>query len=1007
MRLQKFWADYGCIIWQPYNIQVGAGTMNPATTLRVLGPEPWNVAYVEPSIRPDDGRFGDNPNRMQMHTQYQVILKPDPGNPQEIYLQSLEALGIDRRKHDIRFVEDNWESPALGAWGLGWEVWLDGQEITQFTYFQQSGGQVLSPNPVELTYGIDRIVLALQGADSVWEMQWVGDLKYGQILLQSEIEHCEYYFNVADVEALAQTYNTYENEALNALAHDPPLVVPAHDYVLKCSHLFNVLDTRGAVGVVERAEYFKRMQSVAAKVARAYVDQRYTMGLPMLPADWQVDEETRTLTIPAAKPPKIDIGKYPTKAADFLLEIGVEELPHSDLTGAIDQLRELVPARLNEARLEYESVYVSGAPRRLVVHVKGLAPAQTSEEQVRRGPPAKVAFDADGKPTKAAEGFARSLGISVDDLQREEIDGGEYVVVMVKDEGRSTDQVLSELLPDLVAAINFGKSMRWNTTGIAFSRPIRWFVSLFGGAVVPFSYAGVHANRITRGTRPMKSPELSLKDAASYFDTMDEHGIIVDMDERRAAIEKQIAALAKKAGGSVMEDEDLLAEVTNLVEQPTALLGRFEEASLELPDIVLTTVMKKHQRYFAVVNKKGGLMPYFIAVRNGDQEHLDIVTEGNEHVIKARFADARFFVTDDLKHKLADFVPNLKTLTFQEKLGSYYEKAARIEGLTARLSGILDLSDDQMETAVRAARLAKADLTTDMVVEMTSLQGMMGRIYALESGESQEVAEAIAEHYKPRSAGDALPQSPAGIVIALADRLDSLVGLFAVGMEPTGSADPYGLRRAALGVVQILIGHEIDFDLQQAVEWAAQGYTQELGEALVTDESKARVLDFITGRLRVVLRENYQHDVVEAVLGEQGHNPYRAAVHAEQLAQWVTREDWFELLDSYARCARILRNIKDWYTLDPDALVEVVERELYVGYQQVAELIGDQPDVDTFLNHFEQLVAPIKAFFATEQEGGVLVMHKDKAIRENRLALLQLISALAGGVADFSQLEGF
>jgi glycyl-tRNA synthetase len=280
LRLHQFWASQDCVIWQPYNIQVGAGTMNPATYLRVLGPEPWNVAYVEPSVRPDDGRYGENPNRMQYYYQYQVILKPDPGNPQEIYLQSLEALGIDRRKHDIRFVEDNWESPALGAWGLGWEVWLDGQEITQFTYFQQAGGLNLNPVSVEITYGLERILLPLQGKNSVWEIDWNGPLKYGDILLQSEIEHCRYQFEVADVEGLVKVYDTYEQEAQRALAQEPPLVMPAHDYVLKCSHLFNVLDARGAVGVVERADYFRRMQRLAGEVARAYVAQRRVAEYP-------------------------------------------------------------------------------------------------------------------------------------------------------------------------------------------------------------------------------------------------------------------------------------------------------------------------------------------------------------------------------------------------------------------------------------------------------------------------------------------------------------------------------------------------------------------------------------------------------------------------------------------------------------------------------------------------------------------------------------------------------
>ena len=278
LRLLEYWQEQGCLVWQPYNVQVGAGTMNPATILRVLGPEPWKVAYVEPSIRADDGRFGDNPNRMQQHYQLQVILKPDPGNPIELYLKSLEAIGISQREHDIRFVEDNWQSPALGAWGLGWEVWLDGQEITQYTYFQQAGGLDLDPVSVEITYGLDRIALALQGVNSVWEMEYGAGVRYGDALLQAEIEHCHYYFNVADVDALKMIYDTYEREANRCL--DAGLVAPAHDYNLKCSQLFNVLDTRGAVGVTERANYFGRMRRVANKVSATYVEQRQRLEYP-------------------------------------------------------------------------------------------------------------------------------------------------------------------------------------------------------------------------------------------------------------------------------------------------------------------------------------------------------------------------------------------------------------------------------------------------------------------------------------------------------------------------------------------------------------------------------------------------------------------------------------------------------------------------------------------------------------------------------------------------------
>jgi len=390
MRLDRYWADYGCLIWQPYSEKLGAGTANPATTLRVLGPEPWNVAYVEPSYRPDDGRYADNPNRMQMHTQYQVILKPDPGNPQELYLGSLEAIGIDMREHDVRFVEDNWESPVLGAWGLGWEVWLDGQEISQYTYFQQAGGLGLDPVAVELTYGLERIVMYLQKVRAVWDIDWDGVHTYGHIYRQPEVEHCVYNFELADVERLHQMYNIYEAEARTCMERG--LVIPAYDYVLRCSHTFNVLDARGAIGVTERASYFRRMRDLSRQVARLYVQQREEMGFPFL-ALQPVDQSPE-----AGAAPRDEALPTPEGPRTFLLEVGSEELPVSDLTSALKQLEAMVPEMLERARLGYESLRVVGTPRRQAVLVSGLQPRQPDRVSEVQGPPANVAFDEQGRP---------------------------------------------------------------------------------------------------------------------------------------------------------------------------------------------------------------------------------------------------------------------------------------------------------------------------------------------------------------------------------------------------------------------------------------------------------------------------------------------------------------------------------------------------------------------------------------------------------------------------------
>jgi glycyl-tRNA synthetase len=1008
MALQHFWDEQGCLIWQPYYTQVGAGTMNPATALRVLGPEPWNVGYVEPSVRPDDGRYGENPNRMQLHYQFQVILKPDPGNPQEIYLRSLEAVGIDPNKHDIRFVEDNWEWPAFGAWGLGWEVWLDGQEITQFTYFQQAGGIPLDPVSVELTYGLDRIAIALQRVHGFRQIQWNPRIKYGQLNLQAEQEHSKYYFEIADVERLRQMYDLFESESQAALEND--LVLPAYDYLLKCSHTFNVLDARGAIGVTERQAFFGRMRELASRVAQAYLDQRQRLEYPWLDesgiqAGLKAQEQSRA----GMSETRGSSETYPTSAQPFLLEIGTEELPAGDLDAALGQLRTRVPELLDELRLEHGNVRITGTPRRLVVYVEELSSHQSDLERLVKGPPADRAFDAQGQPTRAAEGFARSRGVSVSELEIREMEAGRYVAAVVRESGRPAPAVLAEAIPDLIASIRFDKSMRWNSSNVAFSRPIRWLLCVYGDRIVPFEYAGLQSGKFTRGLRFCRPETITVDSPADYFKVLSSQGIILDRADRQSFITSQVDSLAQEVGGVVADDATLFGEVNNLVEAPGGLRGSFDPSYLDLPRQVLISVMKKHQRYFPV-EKDGNLLPYFIAIANapcdGDRglredltlQSMDLVIEGNQDVIRARFADAAFFVNEDMKKPLEAYVPLLSTLTFQADLGSMLDKTRRIQQLMDDLTPLLGLTQQEKVEARRAAELCKADLVTKMVVEMTSLQGVMGRYYALNSGEPAAVGTAIYEHYLPRYAGDACPETRSGLAVGIADRLDTLTGLFAAGLAPTGTKDPFAQRRAALGLVGNLILWNLDFDLRIALHAAA-------GQLPIpaSKDSQSACLVFIIERLRnTLLDEGHPYDVVDAVLAAQGYNPAGAAHAVKQLALWVQRQDWNTILPAYSRCVRITRDLEGRYPVAPQAFIEPEERQLY-GALLVAEQTTRAPgSVDDFLNAFLPMIPVINRFFDE-----VLVMTEEATQRENRLGLLQRISALADGVADMSRLEGF
>lgn len=967
--------------------------MNPATFLRVLGPEPWNVCYAEPSIRPDDSRYGDNPNRVQRHTQFQVILKPDPGNAQELYLGSLEALGIDTRAHDIRFVEDNWESPVLGAWGLGWEVWLDGMEITQFTYFQQAGGRVLEAPAVEITYGLERIMMSLQDVAHFKDIRYNDKVTYGELFLQNEYEMSVYNLDEATVEDQRARFDLYDQEARRMLAKRLP--IPAYEYLLKLSHTFNILDARGAVGVTERANCFATMRALAREVTGLWVARREEQGHPLgvIPP----------LTPSQAPPPSAPSDSSPRM---MVLEIGSEELPPEDVDSALKQLSERVPQLLKDLRLAFDGVVVEGTPRRLAVMVEGLAARQQSQVSKIRGPPAKAAF-VNGNPTKALEGFCRKNNISVQQVVVEPDPSAknvEYVFANIADEGRSAAEVLTDALPRLVSGLSFRKGMRWNSE-VAYSRPLRWLLALHGDTVLPLSYAGLLGGRATRLLRNSPQPEVVLGSAEKYPEVLRKGGIVVQVEKRKSTIWEEVVRIAAEVGGMVPDStrSDLLSEVCHLVEAPTVILGSFSPSFLQLPEEVLVMVMRKHQRYFPVYSLDGGhLLPHFITVANGEVDRTKVAA-GNESVLRARFEDATFFYREDLRQPLAAFRPRLSGTMFQKDLGSLLDKTERVEKLVAPLAEAAGLVD-HVEVAQQAAHLAKADLATSVVMEMTALAGTMGRHYALKEGLAPELAEAIFEAALPRQAGDKLPASGPGILAALADRLDSLVGLVAAVGPPSATADPYGLRRTAYGLLQTILANDISLDLRRAVALAAS-----LQPVAVDDKCQTGVVDFVVRRLEQLLTdEGVAPEVVRAVLSQRGHQPCLAMKTATTLQEELAKGEEGLLrpvMTALSRPTRIVRSkAKDTISADvkPQLFEVEEEKSLYEAYVSVSSKVHPDMTLDQFLTVCNGLCHPVDAFFDR-----VFVMCDDEAVRNNRLALLQKVAALTTGVVDFTQLPGF
>jgi glycyl-tRNA synthetase len=979
IRLTEYWAGQGCAIVQPMNTEVGAGTLNPATALRVLGPEPWRVGYVEPSVRPDDSRYGDNPNRLQTHTQYQVILKPEPGDAQERYLGSLKALGIDLRAHDVRFVEDNWASPALGAWGLGWEVWLDGLEITQFTYFQQSGGIALDPVSVEITYGVERIIMALQGAGHFKDIVYAPGISYGEAFGQAEYEMSRYYLDDADVEANRALFTTYETEARRMI--DARLPVPAHTYVLKCSHVFNVLDARGAVGTTERASAFARMRTLAHDVAELWTQRREELGHPLGDAVIKAAPERRPEGFPAIGEPAV-----------LAFEIGFEELPAAETDRVAGTVRESLTELLDGTRLRHGAVRVMSGPRRVLAIVEDVEPREDDVEQTVRGPRLDAAYDKDGAPTKAALGFARGKGADVADLRQITVNGGEYVGLVRKVTGRGAAEVLADVLPGVITGLRADRNMRWNAPGLSYSRPIRWIAALLGPHVVPFTVATLESGRATRVHRTAAEPVIEVGDAKEFLATLREHGIEPDARVRRQRIVQAAAELAASVGGT--PDETVLDEVVNLVEEPLAILGSFEERYLDLPAEVLTTVMRKHQRYLHV-SAAGRLLPHFVAVANGACDPA-VVRAGNEAVLRARFEDAAFFFHADLRTSPEEMTGGLAALTFEERLGSMADRAGRIRSIAAVLAERADLSDDERETLERAARLAKFDLASHMVTELSSLAGTIAGEYARRAGEPEPVAEALVEMELPRSAGDALPVTLPGALLAVADRLDLLAGLFGIGAVPTGSSDPYGLRRAALGLTAILRAHHrlAGIPVDEGLRIAAACQPIEIAPEGVREAER-----FTARRLEQALLESgHPVHVVRAVMLHAA-TPARAARDAADLDGLLAADGFRRLTAALQRVLRIVPQDAP-AAFDPALFEDEAERALAAALAGVAEKVRGGPlPLPEFVTTAEALVGPIDDYFDK-----VLVMAEDPAVRASRLGLLAAVRDLVAGVLDWREI---
>jgi glycyl-tRNA synthetase beta chain len=686
---------------------------------------------------------------------------------------------------------------------------------------------------------------------------------------------------------------------------------------------------------------------------------------------------------------------------NYLIEIGVEELPARHINNALEQFKNNSIQILEDERINFEEIKAYATPRRLTLIIYGLDEKQSDLNEKVKGPAKRIAFDDEKSPTKALLGFMRGQKIDISSIYTEEFKEEEYVFANILKQGKSIEVIIRENMPNIIKNINFPKSMKWGGKNIKFSRPIRWIVSLLEDKVVHFELEGIPVSNITRGHRFLGSSNIEIGNVDEYVEILKENYVIVDQEERLEIIKYGSERLVKEKGGNLQKDEELLQEVTNIVEYPTPIIGRIKEEYLSLPRDVVITPMKEHLRYFPVLDDKNRLLPYFVTVRNGNEEYIDTVIKGNEKVLGARLEDAKFFYMDDIKKPLEDYVEKLKNIVFQEKLGTLYDKTKRVEELAVKIGESLEVGEDTEKNVERAAFLSKADLVTKLVSEFTELQGKMGMEYAKISGENEIVSLAILEQYLPRYAGDSLPTTTAGAILSIADKLDTIVGLFAINIHPTGSQDPFGLRRQALGIINIILDKKLNLSIDELLETALYIYVEINGIAFDYNKVKEEIMEFFKGRIQnMFIHMGIRYDIVDALIDSNVDDIYEMKIKADKLNLWLQNEDISNILNAFKRVSNLAEKAPS-DDVSRDLLTED-EIELYDKYNNLEEKIEneiDKNEYDKALNLLATLKDPIDDYF-----DNVMVMVEDEKIKNNRLGLLKKIYDTMRNICDLSKI---
>lgn len=944
--LNKFWAKHGCVIAQPYGIEVGAGTANPHTFFRVLGPEPYSVAYVEPSRRPTDGRYGKNPNRLQHYYQYQVVLKPAPKFNQELYIESLRELGIKPEDHDIRFVEDNWESTPLGAWGLGWEVWLDGMEVSQYTYFQQVAGIPLEVPALEITYGLERLAMYIQNVNDYRELKWNDKVTYGDIFEKHEFWQATHNYETASIESLTNLFNIYDKEAQEHLEKNN--YWSAYDYILKLSHTFNLLDARGVVSVSDRVAKFAQMAKYSKQVGKLYLAEREEMGYPMLSKDNIISYELPTEKVTTTK-------KVENTA---IVEIGFEEIPATYLQEWTDIIgKEWLNNQLQIQRLTYKNADLLITPRRIVIQVENPQESVTFSETIT-GPIWNKAFNGT-EPTPMLAGFFSKHGIDASKLQK--LQKGDLEVVSFEKQVTITlEQILQNVVDAIIESAPRTKWMKWDTKSEPFIRPLRWILALHNDKKLMINAPGttVTSSNVTYTPRFTDAKEITIESVSEYMQFLEDYSIVLDHNERLNIIGGEEK---KKFETYSPKYEEYVQQNAFLTEAPALRTVELPEKYMELPSELITYILEKNQMYLMGFS---GNKVFYTIVANQKQA-TDLIEEGNAKVAKARLEDGLFYMNLDKDLSLKDLRKKLGSLNFHPKIGSYYDKVQRIAALTKKL--LSTVNDSEVATLVEAALpYIKNDRASNLAKEFPKLEGIIGYNYALRDGLDKNIALLVRDYLNPTTdiSGETGLTSlhKAALILNIADIIDSLVELSKVEPLPTGSHDPFEMRGLSYQLIASVLTLNMAIDLANyEISNDMQQFIQVRFEQIALNELK--LSPFIASGTAFSKTSNFvqKREVASMVAS-------------------ISEHDQAVLFDSLKRVKNILSKQTTANENINEALLETESEK------QLAAFVSKMEQSTNYVQLFTELTHILEKFF-TE----TMVMVDNTELKNNRIALLHTL----------------